>query len=308
MFAVIGEALVDVVRRAGEPSSVRHPGGSPANVAVGLARLGGQVRLATCLGQDADGELLRDHLSANAVEVVAGSPAAVGSSVAEATVGADGAASYDFRIDWRPDEEAVREACAGVACVHTGSIAAVLPPGSEVVRRALIDARENATTSYDPNCRPALMGHPAAVAPLVESLVSLCDVVKASDEDLRWLYPGRDPRDVARVWLGLGPALVAVTLGGEGCYGVVGAGTTSLPAVPVSVVDTVGAGDSFMAGILDGLRRRGLLGREHADSLRRLSVDDLGAVLGRAARIAAITCSRPGADPPTADELGEPDG
>ena len=300
---VVGEALVDVVRRTGGTGSARHPGGSPANVALGLARLGSPARLVTSFGDDEDGALLRRHLEGDGVDLVVSTEPGVPTSVAEATLDAAGVASYDFRIRWALDEQDVLPLPADAVCLHTGSIGAVLEPGAEVLRRAVAEAGETVSVSYDPNCRPALMGRPDDVGPRIESLVAASDVVKVSDEDLAWLHPGHDPREIARAWLGLGPSLVVVTLGGEGSYGVCAAGDVTVPGVRVAVADTVGAGDSFMAGLLDGLRRRDLLGAEAGGRLRALAPEVLRELLEEAALIAAITCSRPGADPPTAAEL-----
>jgi len=123
-------------------------------------------------------------------------------------------------------------------------------------------------------------------------------VVKVGDEDLAWLYAGRAWEDVARDWFARGPAVVVVTLGAEGAYGRCAAGATAVPVRPTNVVDTVGAGDAFTAGMLDALRRRGLLVRPSA-----MDVADLDGVLTDASLVAALTCARPGADPPTAAEV-----
>ncbi|WP_331772659.1 PfkB family carbohydrate kinase (plasmid) [Embleya sp. NBC_00888] len=160
------------------------------------------------------------------------------------------------------------------------------------------------TISYDPNCRPSLMGDPASARIRIESLVALADVVKVSSEDLEWLCPSRDVADAAQDGLARGPAMVVVvvvTLGAAGAYGVCGAGSTSVPAVAVTVADTVGAGDAYTAGLLDALYRRGLLGVPELGTLT--SPDLLTDILAEASVISALTCSRPGADPPTAAEV-----
>ncbi|MFI6586838.1 carbohydrate kinase [Embleya sp. NPDC050493] len=300
MITVIGEALIDLVSvRGGDP--VAHPGGSPANVAVGLGRLGAPVHLITRYGADPHGELLAAHLAASAVEVAPQSRSTGRTSVARADLDAAGAATYTFDIVWElPDAVGVP---AGTRCVHTGSIAATLAPGADPVRRVLAaeHARAQAVVSYDPNCRPSLMGDPGPARERIESLVALSDVVKVSDEDLEWLHPGRDFADVADAWLALGPGLVVVTRGAEGSYGVCPAGRASAPARAVRVVDTVGAGDAYTAGLLDALRRRGLL---DPAGIRRLDPATLGALLADASLVAALTCSRAGANPPTEAELG----
>lgn len=299
---VVGEALADVViSPAG--GSVR-PGGSPANVAVGLARLGIAVTLLTQVGADRAGGLIRDHLDRNGVQLInAGRGQRTG--VAQARFDAAGNARYEFRLEWDPDAAATARALAatGASCLHTGSIAAMLQPGAAAVRALLEQAGSAVTVSYDPNCRPSQMGDPIRTRAQVESLVSLSHVVKASAEDVQWLYPAVRHSEVARHWLGLGPAIVIITGGATGSQAVVRAGAVRVPAVPTPVADTLGAGDSFTAAVLAGLARRDLLGGHRADQLRGLTADALTGLLADASRAAAVTCSRAGADPPYLDEL-----
>lgn len=295
---VIGEALIDLIRRPGEPDDAR-VGGSPLNVAVGLSRLGVPVELQTHLGSDAYADLVTAHLAANDVPLVPGSVRDGRTSTAVATIGADGAASYDFAIDWSVGQGSV----VPPGLVHTGSIGAVLEPGGSVVVEILRAARERATISYDPNVRPQLMGERDSARDRIESLVGLADVVKASDEDVAWLHPDLSLQEVARRWLALGPALVVVTRGGEGAYAVTAAGEVEVIAPTTVVADTIGAGDSFMAGLLAGLSDAALLGRETEADLRALAGEQLARLLGFAAACAAVTVSRPGADPPRRAEL-----
>lgn len=299
---VIGEALVDVVRRA-DGSVTEHPGGSPMNVAIGLARLGRGVDLLTWFGADERGASIAAHLAASRVAVVPGSDSADHTSVAAAVLDATGAAAYEFDLTWQVPEHWASPAAAPLV-VHTGSIGAVLEPGGADVARILEAHRTSATLTYDPNVRPTLMPPPAQTAALVEHLVGLSDVVKVSDEDLAWLEPGTDPLDHARRWATLGPAAVVVTRGGEGAVVVTATDLeVEVVAPAVTVADTVGAGDSFMGGLIDGLWTAGLLGAEHRGALRAAGPEVWRAVLERCARIAAITVSRPGANPPTAAEL-----
>jgi fructokinase len=148
-----------------------------------------------------------------------------------------------------------------------------------------------------------LLGSPEEARPEVERLVALSDVVKVSDEDLGWLYPDRTDEDVAREWLSLGPALVVVTRGGKGVFAVTPILELHRPATSVDLVDTVGAGDSFTSGLLDGLRRADLIGGQRREALAAIDETSLVSLLDAASLIAAITCSRPGADPPTRAEL-----
>ncbi|MBU4215819.1 MAG: carbohydrate kinase [Actinobacteria bacterium] len=299
---VIGEALVDAVVRA-DGSTDRHPGGSPANVALGLARLGRHADLLTWLGEDSDGALVRHHLEDSGVHVLSGLTGPSHTSAATAHLDAAGVATYVFDLEWdlpsRYDEEPVPP-----VVVHTGSIAALLAPGGARVETELGRHRATSTLTYDPNLRPSIIGPVGTNRPVVERLVAAVDVVKVSDEDLAWLYPDETPAEVAERWAQAGPALVVVTLGGEGALArTAGGARLQVPADTVPVADTVGAGDSFMGGLIDGLWSAGLLGAENRAALRSVDVAVVERILRRCARIAAITVSRPGANPPTSAEL-----
>lgn len=301
---VIGEALVDVVVRL-DGTTAAHPGGSPANVAIGLGRLGRTAELLCYLGPDDNGDVVRNHVEASGVRLVQGSQSAPHTSVATATLDADGAASYEFDLTWAIAADA--QPSADPLVVHTGSIAAVLLPGAADVRRLISEHRGGATVTYDPNARPTLMGSPDQARPAIEQTVALADVVKVSDEDLEWLYPERDATASAQAWAASGgPSIVVLTRGGDGATGFVHDGRVVDVAAPsVDVADTVGAGDSFMAGLIDGLWHFGLLGADHRDKLHAVETAALEQILIRCTRIAGITVSRPGANPPTAWELGE---
>lgn len=298
---VIGEALVDVVQRPDGTTSA-YPGGSPANVALGLGRLGRRVDLLTSLGDDANGTLVRNHVEESGVRLAPTEPAAR-TSVATATLDATGAATYDFDLTW----ELTAPAAPGpdVSVVHTGSIAAVLEPGATTVRDILRAVRPHATVTYDPNARPALMGEATDARRRVEEVVELADVVKVSDEDLQWLAPNEEVLEVAAAWRTRGPAIVVVTRGAEGALAFANCGIVTVSPPPVAVVDTVGAGDSFMSGLIDGLWEAGVLGADKRDELADIPEDVLREVLERCSRIAGVTVSRAGANPPTRDDIGE---
>ncbi|MCL3776855.1 MULTISPECIES: carbohydrate kinase [unclassified Actinomyces] len=303
---VIGEALVDVVIHPGEePREI--PGGSPANVALGLSRLGRDAELTCWIGTDARGAAIRAHLEASGVRLAPGSDGAARTSTAQATIGADRAATYVFDLDWNPPFPQHDDA---PVLVHTGSIAAVLEPGAATVRRALEEHRATATVCYDPNARPQLMGEPAAARATAESLIALSDLVKCSDEDVTWLYGVDASSDealeaVLRGWLDLGAALVVVTRGKRGALALSASGQrVEVPADPAVVVaDTVGAGDSFMGGLEDGLWCEDLVGADRREALRSIDAATLERVVRHAAAIADITVSRAGANPPTRAEL-----
>ncbi|MFE6236919.1 carbohydrate kinase [Cellulosimicrobium sp. NPDC057862] len=297
---VVGEALIDVVHRA-DGSVDEHPGGSLANVALTLGRLGRDARLATWLGTDERGAAIRAWLDDSAVTLAPGSTDADRTSVATANLDAEGAATYEFDLEWHVPAGTAPD--AGTLAVHTGSIAAVLEPGASAVRALVAAARDTATITYDPNARPALMGDPADALARIEALVALADVVKVSDEDVAWLVPGEDPVTVAHRWLALGPALVVVTFGGEGAVAVTASGEQRVAAPRVRVVDTVGAGDSFMGALVDGLWGADLLGADRREALRTIDALTLTDLLERCAAVAAVTVSRAGANPPRRAEL-----
>lgn len=295
---VIGECVADIVRLPGAADRI-HPGGSPANVAYGLARLGHGATLLTQLGADGNGHLIRDHLTGAGVEVrTDGSTAPTPSAVV--TLDGAGRAAYTFEITWTLGPAVPPRPPAHV---HTGSIAAVTEPGAATVVAAVESLRTSATVSYDPNVRPGLMGDHEAAVRKAERCVALSDVVKASDEDLAWLYPGEDPEKIAERWLAAGPAVVLVTRGGEGAFAVVPDGRVTVAALPTEVVDTVGAGDAFMSGTLHALAAHGLLGPAGREGLRSLDRSTVADVLRHAAASAAVTVARAGANPPDAAEL-----
>jgi fructokinase len=299
---VIGESLIDIVQRP-DGSTQEHVGGSPANVAVGLARLGDEVTLATMIGEDERGARIAARFDGEGVTLTKGSVGGWPTSVATSTLDASGAAAYTFDLAWELNEEQPLE---GLAHVHTGSIAATLEPGASAVLGTLQSARLSATISYDPNARPSLMGDPPEVRAKIEQLIGLSDVVKASDEDIAWLYDGAPLSDILRLWGRLGPPLVVVTRGDKGALiGLSMTGElTSVDAPVFDVVDTVGAGDSFMAGLLSGLLDAGLLGGIQArERLRSASLADIRPAVNRALACAAITVSRAGAEPPHMAEL-----
>lgn len=296
---VVGEALIDiVVPLAGE--AAEHVGGSPANVAIGLARLGHPTSLATRFGADARGERIRALLEGEGVALSPGSDGAPRTSTALARLDARKVATYTFDLDWQVDPALVAPRGGHL---HTGSIAATLAPGGDAVARIVEASRPHATVSYDPNARPSLMGDPAAAAAVMERLIGLSDVVKASDEDVSWLY-GATPAEAIERWAALGPSLVMVTRGPDGVLAWCAGETRAFPGTAVDVVDTVGAGDSFMSGVISGLLDAGLLGGEEARArLRAARLDDVAPAIERALACAGITVSRAGANPPRRDEL-----
>ncbi len=281
---VIGEALVDVVTTP-DGRTTELPGGSPANVAVALARLERPVRFATAYADDAYGRLLADHLAGSGVTVSPDPHVVARTSSARATIGTDGSASYVFDLDWRLADVPV----GAPRFVHVGSIGAVLSPGADSVLAVLESLPDSVLVSYDVNARPAITGTGPEVVAGVERVAACADVVKASDEDLATFYPDLTTDGAAKHLLSLGARAVAVTLGAAGAAWLSADGRVEVASEPVSVVDTIGAGDTFSAGLIDALW-------DGFDA-------DPRAVLRHAVRAAAVTVSRAGANPPYRHEL-----
>jgi fructokinase len=304
MITVVGESLVDVVAREGNGEPTVHPGGSPANVAVALSRLGQRAALVTQIGADEYGALIRAHLERNSVDVILAGPASQPTSRALATLDAHGAATYEFDLSW--DVRRLRLA-EGSAAVHIGSLGALLTPGGEQVLRLAesVCRRGDVVTSYDPNVRPSVTPDRRPVAATVERAAASAHVVKMSDEDLAFLFPGTTPAQLAARLTGGGrpTQLLVVTKGRDGAEAVTRRARWSVPAIPVVVVDTVGAGDTFTAALLAGLAGSGLLSPAALATGVAQEQDVLRAIVGQALAAAALTCTRPGADPPTAGEL-----
>jgi len=290
---VIGEALIDIVERDGKVTG-EHVGGSPLNVAVGLARLGRAVDFLTHIGDDQRGRRIVDYAKSAGVQLVSGSVSAERTPTALATLDENGSAQYIFDIDW---QLAGTPEVAPPLVAHAGSIATVLEPGCRATAALLDTYHPSATVTFDPNVRPALIDDDIARR-RIDRLIERCDVVKASEEDLRWIDPNRPPEHVARTWLGLGPSIVAVTMGDRGAFALCAAGVVRVPAYEVNVVDTVGAGDAFMTGLIDGLWSLDLLGAERRRDLAGISAELLTGVVRTAALSSALTVSRAGADQP----------
>ena len=291
---VIGEALIDIVARGGQ-AGTEHVGGSPLNVAVGLARLGRAVDFLTHIGTDNRGQRIAEYVESSGAQLVTGSQNAARTPTARATLDDAGSATYTFDIDWQLSGTAE---AAPPLVVHTGSIATVLEPGC-LATAALVDAYHvSATLTFDPNVRPALIEDADAARARIDRLLERADVVKASDEDLRWIDPARTPEQIATTWLALGPSIVVVTMGGDGALAMCAAGTVRVPAFHVDVVDTVGAGDAFMTGLIDSLWTLDLLGADRRSELAAISPDTLTSVVRAASLTAALTVARAGADLP----------
>ncbi|MDN3312008.1 carbohydrate kinase [Microbacterium oryzae] len=288
---VIGEALIDIVAAA--DGATEHVGGSPANVALGLGRLGVDVALLTRIGADERGARIAARLGDSGVHILPEAVVPAATSTATARIGTDGSATYAFDIDW-----SLPEAVAPTAkVVHTGSIAAFLEPGAASVL-AILRTCDAAEITFDPNIRPALVGDRATAFARFQEIAAASTVVKMSDEDAGWLFPDVPVDEVAKRVLALGPRMVAVTLGADGALLATAEHVVRIPPVRVDVVDTLGAGDTFMASLIRSLVNAG------SRDLDEGAMESIGRA---AAAAAAVTVSRAGADLPWARELAARD-
>lgn len=307
VLTVIGEALVDLVRDPAAGGYREAPGGSPFNVAIGLARLGNRTSLMARLSGDRYGLLLRSTAAAEGVDLQAAPRAAERATVATATVDAAGQVTYEFEMDgtadWQWTGAELRQLSPGTELLHFGSIASWTPPGAARIADLVggLRAGGGVLISYDPNVRPAVFGGRGRGIEMLERSVRDAHVVKASREDVEWLYPEIAPDDVAARWSRLGAKLVVVTDGAQGATAYRGTrAPLRRPGRQVTVVDTIGAGDAFTAGLLTGLVRR----RLHRNGrLEGIADGTLADIIDEAVLVSAITCEREGADPPTLDEL-----
>ena len=312
-FAVLGEALIDLrvvdgaaPREQGRPAArgyTAQPGGSPFNVAVGLARLGRRTRFAGRFAQDALGAILRRHAEQSGVALRLSGTWRGPSPAALFDLAEDGSARYEFHLGDAGESlfsaaEAARIDPAAVDAAHFGSLASWLPGSADAVLDAAARLRRRGVfVSYDPNIRAMLIADRGAAAERVARAADVSHLIKASAEDLGWLYPELSPADAAGKLLAHGPLAVVVTHGPDGadCYSPTG--RVHGGSAPVEVVDTVGAGDAFMAGLLDGLAASHALSADAFAGLLRADADVAG-LLDAACAHAAATCARPGADPP----------
>jgi len=304
MILISGEALIDLIPDPHvEERYDAKLGGSPFNVAIGLARLGAPVSFISRLSADANGEKLAAALLKENVDLslVARDPRpTMLAFVMRGT--AETGSRYSFYLDatsfdgpW-PFPEIWPDTARHL---HVGSLAAVDARHGDRTLAALLRARAAATTSFDPNIRPMVTPDREAVRATVEREICLSHVVKASEEDLEWLYPGRSVADSLTAWSAMGPRFCVATLGARGALARIGGETFDVAPRRVGVVDTVGAGDSFMSALLSAMDRDGALGPSAIAPDR----EKLRAWLGFAAKASAITCTRRGSDPPTLLEV-----
>jgi len=311
MFLSCGDALFDCFAGASDNPAViqldGRAGGAPMNVAIGLSRLGRKVSFFSKVSRDLFGERIMAHLANEGVDTRLILRTDQLSTLAIVSLDSAGAARYSFYIENTADrsisEKELPAALPGeIKAIHIGgSYSTALEPSASSYAALVARERDRRLISYDPNIRDSVAPDLDLWRAKAVILAGMAHLIKASDEDLAKLYPGRDAETVAADWIADGTCLVLITLGREGALGFTGKGVSAqVPGVKVKVIDTVGAGDTFQAATLDWLARKDRLTPE---ALAGLSSAELPALLTYAAKAAAITCSRRGADLPRADEL-----
>jgi fructokinase len=295
---VCGEVLIDLIPDA-SGERVPHVGGGPANTAKALARLGHYVYFIDGISSDKYGQLSRQELLDDEVKLDLVLNSDKPTCLAIVSIRENGGASYEFEIDgtatfdfsdsWLPDPSRYKP-----SVLHIGTLVTVIQPGADVLYDWAMQVAEFAPIVFDPNVRSVVMNDRDNYLAAVERWVAISSVVKVSDDDLAWLYPDQHYADVAKRWINDGAALVVVTRGADGLVGFTPDGVVEVPGVKVEVADTVGAGDTVGAIVVEAMIEKGIL---------NLTGDTLKAVLTRAAVAAGITCSRKGAQPPYKHEL-----
>lgn len=290
---VCGEALIDVLP---EGPVV---GGGPANTAKALARLGRTVEFIGGISEDHYGDQIAEELRKVGVGLTFAHVSEMPTATAQVSLDEKGGASYLFRIDktatfdfkgdWLPDPSRVK-----LEALHIGSLATIVEPGSQSLYDWAMTVAEFAPVVFDPNVRTSYLSDRPRYVASVERWISISMLVKASDDDLAWLYPDLDLVDVAKSWIHAGVEIVVITRGSKGLMAVTAHEIMEVPGVVVDVIDTVGAGDTVGAVIVDAILEHGIV---------NLRGDLLRDVLNCAAIAAAITCSRAGAQPPTKREI-----
>ena len=297
---VCGEALIDLIPvRPGSDQRQVIPGGGPANTAHALARLDIPTEFIGGLSDDQYGQRMRSEFIAGRVGLTFTPEHQLPTCLAIVSIDVDGGATYEFKIDGTatfaftaenlPDPKVIQP-----DAIYIGTLATIIEPGASILKDWIIQAKDYAPIIYDPNIRSSVISDRSRYQEVVKEWVALSNVVKASEDDLAWLYPETDPLEIARSWVTQGVQVVVITKGENGIVGVTENQEVSIPGVKVEVIDSVGAGDTVGAVLVEALVEFGL---------EKLTRELLSHTLHRAALAAAITCSRAGANPPTKAEL-----
>ncbi|CAB4342237.1 unannotated protein [freshwater metagenome] len=294
---VCGEVLIDLIPDGTERKAV--VGGGPANTAKALSKLGLATQFIDGISSDQYGQMALKELHQDGVLLDYVNFSDKPTCLAIVSLSQSGAATYEFVIDatatfdfshaWLPDPFELKP-----SLLHIGTLVTAIEPAASVLHEWASKVAEVAPVVFDPNIRPAVMDNRDLYVAAVEKWVAISSAVKVSDDDLHWLYPDQSIENVVDRWLSDGVALIVVTFGAQGLTGFTSAGKVEVGAVKVDVVDTVGAGDTVGAVLVEAIVEKGLA---------NLTGDNLKATLARAAKAAAITCSRIGAQPPSKMEI-----
>ena len=294
---VTGEVLIDLIPDGADRTPI--VGGGPANTAKALSKLGIDTQFIDGISTDEYGQMAKDELVASGVKLDYVKYSDKPTCLAIVSLSDSGSASYefaientatfDFTLDWLANPQTERP-----SILHIGTLATAIEPGASVLFAWAQSVAEIAPIVFDPNIRPAVISDRKQYVKQVERWVSISSAVKVSDEDLNWLYPSFEVDQVVNNWLAKGPSLIVVTYGDKGLAGYRVGEKVSVDAVKVAVADTVGAGDTVGAILVEAIVK---------DGLTSLGGARLEMMLKRAAKAAAITVSRSGANPPTLKEI-----
>jgi fructokinase len=295
---VVGEVLIDLI-----PDGDRHlsvVGGGPANTAKAAAKLGVKTYFIDGISTDKYGQMAKAELLAANVLLDYAQYSNKPTCTAKVTLSSSGSASYEFAIAdtatfdfsnvWLPDPQNIKP-----SLLHIGTLATVIEPGASVLFKWAQSVSRVAPIVFDPNIRPAVLGDRVEYVKKVEEWVAIASAVKVSDEDLNWLYPSKAIDEIVNEWLEVGVEIVVVTLGDKGITAYRENEQISFDAVKVVVADTVGAGDTVGAVLVEAIVNNGL---------DKLTGEVLKSMLNRAVKAASITVSRTGANPPSKEEIG----
>jgi fructokinase len=294
---VVGEVLIDLIPEGADRKPV--VGGGPANTAKALSKLGIETQFIDGISTDGYGQMAKDELVSAGVRIDCVKYSDKQTCIAIVSLSESGSATYefviedtatfDFNLEWLPNPQTDRP-----SLLQIGTLATVIEPGASVLFEWAQSVAKFAPIVFDPNIRPAVISDRAQYVAQVERWIAISSAVKVSDEDIRWLYPALDIEQVVDDWLIKGPSLVVVTYGDKGLTGYRKSEIVSVDSVKVKVADTVGAGDTVGAILVEAVVKYGL---------DNLTGARLKTMLKRAAKAAAITVSRVGANPPTSEEL-----
>jgi len=294
---VVGEVLIDLIPKGANRKAI--VGGGPANTAKALSKLGIDTQFIDGISSDQYGQIVKDELKTAGVKLdyvkyldkptclAIVSLSESGSATYEFVI--ENTATFDFNHDWLPNPQTGRP-----SILHIGTLATIIEPGASVLFDWAQSVAKVAPIVFDPNVRPAVISDRKQYVSQVERWVAISSAVKVSDEDIRWLYPSLEIDQVVNNWLAKGPSLIVVTYGHKGLTGYRKGKMLNVDAVKVRVVDTVGAGDTVGAVLVEAIVN---------DGLDSSAGSRLETMLKRAAKAAAITVSRVGANPPTSEEL-----